>query len=136
MLREFKKFALRGNVVDMAVGIIIGAAFSDLVSSLVQDVVMPPVGLLLGNVDFSNLAIILQNKTTTHPEIAIKYGQFISSLIDFIILAFIIFLMVRQMNKLSQQHEAKPPAIKMCPFCCSDIPVKATRCPDCTSELE
>ncbi|GGI81636.1 large-conductance mechanosensitive channel protein MscL [Legionella impletisoli] len=136
MFAEFKKFALRGNVVDMAVGIIIGAAFSDLVSSLVNDVVMPPVGLLLGNVDFSNLAIILQNKTGTEPEISIKYGQFLSVLIDFIILAFVIFLMVRQMNKLSQQKEKKPASIKTCPFCYSDIHIKAKRCPECTALLE
>lgn len=143
MLDEFKKFAMRGNVLDMAVGIIIGAAFGKIVSSFVGDVLMPPIGLLLGNVDFSNLFINLSG--TPYGSIAeakaagaatLNYGLFFNTIIDFVIVAFAIFLMVRQVNRLTQKPEAPAePTTKPCPFCLSEIPIKASRCPQCTSEL-
>lgn len=144
MLKEFKEFAMRGNVMDMAVGIIIGAAFGKIVSSFVNDVLMPPIGLLLGKVDFSNLFISLSGQSFATLEEAkkagaatIKYGVFINTVIDFIIVAFVIFLMIRQINRLNRQPEPAPaiPTTKECPFCFSVIPIKATRCPNCTSEL-
>lgn len=137
MLKEFKEFAMRGNVVDMAVGIIIGGAFGKIVSSFVKDVIMPPIGLLLGNVDFSNLAITLQEKTAEAEAVKIKYGVFINTVLDFIIVAFAIFIVIKQMNRLKRKEEAPPPVptTKECPKCFSTIPIKATRCPNCTSEL-
>ncbi len=135
MLKEFKEFAVRGNVVDMAVGIIIGAAFSKIVSSLVKDVVMPPIGLLLGKVDFSQLSIVLREKTDTADAVTINYGIFLNTVIDFVIVAFVIFLVIRQMNKMKRQEEPKPETTKACPFCKSTIDLHATRCPQCTSEL-
>lgn len=137
MLKEFKDFAMRGNVVDMAVGIIIGAAFGKIVSSFVNDVIMPPIGLLLGNVDFSNLAITLQEKTATADAVMVKYGVFINTVLDFVIVAFAIFIVIKQMNRLKKKEEAPPaePTTKTCPYCQSTIPIKATRCPNCTSDL-
>jgi large conductance mechanosensitive channel len=135
MLQEFKEFALRGNVVDLAVGIIIGAAFGRVVNSFVNDVIMPPIGMLLGNVDFSNLAITLKAKTATTEAVAIRYGAFINTVIDFIIVAFAIFLVIKQMNRLKRKQEAAP-TTKECAQCCMAIPIKATRCPNCTSELQ
>lgn len=135
MLKEFKEFAVRGNVVDMAVGIIIGAAFSKIVSSLVKDVVMPPIGMLLGKVDFSQLSIVLREKTDTAEAVTINYGIFINTVIDFVIVAFVIFLVIRQMNQLKRQEEPKAETTKACPFCKSTIDLTATRCPQCTSEL-
>lgn len=137
MLKEFKEFAMRGNVVDMAVGIIIGAAFGKIVSSFVKDVIMPPIGLLLGNVDFSQLAITLQEKTATAEAVTIKYGVFINTVLDFIIVAFAIFIVIKQMNRFKKQEEAPvpEPTTKECPKCFTAIPIKATRCPYCTSEL-
>lgn len=137
MLKEFKEFAMRGNVVDLAVGIVIGAAFGRIVNSFVNDIIMPPVGLLLGNVDFSNLAIVLKEKTATTEAVAIRYGAFINTILDFLIVAFAIFFLIRQMNRLKRKQEAAPaaPTTKECPKCYSAIPVKATRCPNCTSEL-
>ena len=145
MLREFKEFAMRGNVLDMAVGIIIGAAFGKIVSSLVNDVIMPPIGLLLGNVDFSNLFINLSGqpyaslaaaKAAGAPVVAI--GVFLNSVFDFLIVAFVIFLLIRQVNRTKRQTEvpAVAPITRDCPFCWSSIPMKATRCPHCTSELK
>ena len=145
MLKEFKEFAMRGNVLDMAVGIIIGAAFGKIVSSLVNDVIMPPIGLLLGNVDFSNLFINLSGqpyaslaaaKAAGAPVVAI--GVFLNSVFDFLIVAFVIFLLIRQVNRTKRQTEvlAAPPITRECPFCWSSIPMKATRCPHCTSELK
>jgi large conductance mechanosensitive channel len=128
MLKEFRDFAVRGNVVDMAVGIIIGGAFGKIVSSLVSDVVMPPIGMLLGKVDFSALSIHLNDKT------AIKYGAFINNVLDFAIVAFVIFLVIKQINRLKKEPP-KEPTEKDCPKCCTHIPIKATRCPHCTSEL-
>ena len=138
MLKEFKDFAMRGNVVDMAVGIIIGGAFGKIVSSLVNDVVMPPIGLLLGKVDFSNLAILLRAKTPEAAATTIKYGVFVNTILDFIIVAFAIFILIKQMNRLKKKEEAPPakPTTKECPKCFSTIAIKATRCPNCTSELQ
>jgi large conductance mechanosensitive channel len=129
MLKEFQDFAVKGNAVDMAVGIIIGGAFGKIVTSLVNDVVMPPIGMLLGKVDFSNLAIALNEKT------AIKYGVFLNNILDFVIVAFCIFLVVKQMNRLKLGPPAEP-TTKSCPQCLSIIPIKATRCAHCTSTLE
>ncbi len=150
MLKEFKEFAMRGNVVDMAVGIIIGAAFGTIVASLVADVLMPPIGLLLGNIDFSNLFIVLKEGTKAAGPYAslaeakaagavtINYGLFINTIISFLIVAFSVFLLVRGVNRLRQQEKAPSaePTTKECPHCISKIPMKATRCPHCTSELK
>ena len=148
MLKEFKEFASRGNVVDMAVGIIIGAAFGTIVKSFVDDVIMPPIGLLLGNVDFSNLFITLKQGATLGPyltladakkagAVALSYGAFINTIISFIIVAFSVFFLVKGMNKLKRQQEAPAaePTTKECPHCLSTIPIKATRCAHCTSNL-
>jgi large conductance mechanosensitive channel len=148
MLKEFREFAMRGNVVDMAVGIIIGAAFGTIVKSLVDDVIMPPIGLLLGNVDFSNLFITLKQGAAAGPyatlEIAKKagavtlsYGAFFNTVISFIIVAFSVFLLVKGMNKLKRQQEAPAaaPTTKACPHCLSTIPIKASKCAHCTSQL-
>ncbi len=129
LLKEFKEFAVKGNAVDMAVGIVIGAAFGKIVTSLVNDIVMPPLGLLLGHMDFAGLAIRLNDKPF------IKYGLFINTLVDFVIVGFAIFLVVKQMNRLKQAPAAADPTTKECPKCCSVIPIKASRCPHCTSEL-
>ena len=149
MLKEFKDFAMRGNVVDMAVGIIIGAAFGTIVKSLVADVIMPPIGLLLGDVDFANLfAVIKQGATAAGPyatvaaaqkagAVTINYGAFINTVISFVIVAFAVFLLVRNINRLKKEEEAPPtePTTKECPHCLSSIPIKATRCAPCTSKL-
>lgn len=148
MLEEFREFALRGNVVDMAVGIIIGAAFNSIVRSLVDDVLMPPIGWLLGGVDFSNLFILLKGGAPAPPyaslsdaqaagAVTINYGVFINSVISFLIVAFATFLLIRSINRLQREEEAPPPepTTKECPFCLTTIPIKATRCPHCTSEV-
>ena len=148
MFKEFKEFAMRGNVVDMAVGIIIGAAFGTIVKSLVDDVIMPPIGLLLGNVDFSNLfAVIKQGAvagsfaTVAEAQkagaVTINYGIFINTVISFLIVAFAVFLLIKGINSLKRKEEAPPeePTIKECPRCFSTIPIKATRCGFCTSDL-
>jgi len=138
MLKEFKEFAMRGNVVDMAVGIVIGAAFGKIVSSFVNDVIMPPIGLLLGNIDFSQLAITLKEKTAATEAVTINYGVFINTILDFIIVAFAIFMVIKQMNRFKRKEEAQvaEPTTKDCPKCFTAIPIKATRCPNCTSELQ
>jgi len=145
MLKEFKEFAMRGNVLDMAIGIIIGAAFGKIISSLVGDVLMPPIGLLLGKLDFSSLFINLSGQGYASMADAkaagaatINYGIFINTVIDFVIVAFVIFLLIRQVNRLKRQPEPAPavPTTKECPYCLSVIPIKATRCPNCTSELQ
>jgi large conductance mechanosensitive channel len=142
MLKEFKEFAMRGNVVDMAVGIIIGAAFGRIITSLVGDIIMPPIGVVLGKVDFSNLFLSLSGQQ--YPNLAaakaagaatINYGVFINTVIDFLIVAFVIFLMVRQINRWSKPAPPAAPATKECSYCASSIPIKATRCPNCTSQL-
>jgi large conductance mechanosensitive channel len=137
MLKEFKEFAMRGNVVDMAIGIIIGGAFGKIISSFVSDVIMPPIGLLLGNVDFSSLAITLKAKTAGAEAVTIKYGLFINTVLDFIIVAFVIFIVIKQMNRLKKKEEtvSAAPTTKECPKCYSTVSIKATRCPNCTSEL-
>ncbi len=148
MLKEFKEFAFRGNVIDMAVGIVIGAAFGAIVNSLVADVIMPPIGLLLGKVDFSNLFLVLKEGTAAGPytslaaakqagAVTLNLGVFINTLISFLIIAFAIFFVIRQINKLKRKAEAPaaPPPTKNCPYCFSSIPVQATRCPFCTSSL-
>lgn len=143
MLKEFKEFIARGNVIDLAVGIIIGAAFGKIVTSLVNDIIMPPVGLALGGVDFNNLFINLSN--TPYAKLAdakaagaptINYGIFINTLIEFLIVAFVIFLIVKAINRMRRQPEELPDTVKACPFCLTSIPVQATRCPSCTSELK
>ncbi|MGA2073963.1 MAG: large-conductance mechanosensitive channel protein MscL [Terriglobia bacterium] len=143
MLKEFKEFAMRGNVLDMAVGIVIGAAFGSIVTSFVSDILMPPIGLLLGRVDFSNLFINLKG---SYPSVAaakaagaatLNYGIFMNTLINFIIVAFAIFLLVRYVNRLFPKPAPAPaPAVKNCRFCFSSIPAQATRCPHCTSDLK
>ena len=136
MVKEFKEFAMRGNVVDMAVGIIIGGAFGKIVSSLVNDVIMPPIGLILGNVDFSNLAITLREKTGTAEAVTINYGLFINTVLDFVIVALAIFLVIKQMNRLNRREEIQVEvSTKECPRCFSTIALQATRCPNCTSEI-
>jgi len=134
MLKEFKEFAMRGNVVDMAVGIIIGTAFGKIITSLVNDIIMPPMGFILGKVDFSNLVITIHEKTITSPAVVISYGVFINTIINFIILAFAMFIIIKQMNRMTQTKPQEPTK-KDCPFCFSSIPLQAKRCPDCTSNL-
>jgi len=135
MLKEFREFALRGNVVDMAVGIIIGAAFGTIVHSLVNDVIMPPIGLLLGKVDFSDLYLVLAPATAKASAVTLKYGLFINHIVSFVIVAFCTFLLVKQINRLRRPAPAAAPTTKECPFCLSAIPVKATKCAHCTSSL-
>ena len=133
MFKEFKEFAMRGNVVDMAVGIIIGGAFGKIVSSFVSDVIMPPIGMLLGGVDFSKLMITLKQAVGDAPAVAISYGKFVNTIIDFIIIAFAIFMVVKGMNKMKKKEEAPAaaPTTKECPECLSTVPIKATRCAHC-----
>jgi large conductance mechanosensitive channel len=135
MLKEFKEFAVKGNVIDMAVGIIIGAAFGKIVTSFVNDVIMPPIGMLMGRVSFSDLAITLKEKSADAPAVVLKYGAFINTVIDFTIVAFAVFLVIKQINRLKRAEPPKEPTTKDCPKCCSAIPTKAIRCPQCTSEL-
>ena len=147
MLKEFKAFAMRGNVVDMAVGIIIGAAFGAIVKSLVDDVIMPPIGMLMGNVDFANLYVVLKEGAAAAAPYAsladakkagavtINYGVFINSVISFLIVAFAVFMLIRNINRLQRESPVEV-TTKECPFCASPIPLKATRCPLCTSELK
>jgi large conductance mechanosensitive channel len=144
MLKEFKEFAMRGSVLDLAIGVILGAAFGGIVTSFVNDVLMPPIGLLLGNVDFSNLFITLKGPATTSlaeaqnaGAVTINYGVFINTVINFLIVAFVIFLLVKQINRLQREEEAPPaePTTKECSFCFTEIPIQARRCPNCTSEL-
>ena len=139
---DFKKFAMRGNVIDMAVGVIIGGAFGKIVGSLVSDVIMPPIGMALGKMDFKNLFITLNGKEFATLEAAKKagapvlaYGSFINTVMDFLILAFVIFMMVKQINKLTPPPAPKPDP-RLCPYCKREIADDATRCPHCTSQLE
>jgi len=149
MFKEFKEFAMKGNVIDMAVGIIIGAAFGTIVNSLVQDVIMPPIGLLLGNVDFTNIFAVLKEGKVAGPyasvaaakaagAVTINFGVFINTIISFILIAFAVFLLVRTINRMRRQEEAPPaaPPTKDCNYCFSKVPIQATRCPNCTSELK
>jgi len=149
VLKEFKEFAMRGNVMDMAVGIIIGAAFGTIVKSLVADVIMPPIGLLLGNVDFAELYFLLKAGDPIGPyeslaaakeagAVTLRYGAFINTIISFVIVAFAVFMVIRNMNRMKKEEEAPPaePTTKDCDFCQTTIPIKAVRCPHCTSELK
>jgi large conductance mechanosensitive channel len=149
MLKDFKEFAMRGSVVDMAVGIVIGAAFGTIVKSFVDDVLMPPIGLLLGNVDFSNLFITLKEGSKAAGPYAslplakaagavtLNLGVFINTIISFIIIAFAVFLVIKGINRMKREEEAPPaePTTKDCPFCFTSIPIQASRCPNCTSQL-
>jgi len=154
MLKEFRQFIMRGNVVDMAVGIIIGVAFGAIVTSLVSDVIMPPIGLLVGDVDFTNLFAVLKNGSPVGPyasladaktagAVTINYGVFLIAVISFIIIAFAVFMIVRYVNRLRNQMDRQKeetakaePTTKECPYCLSSIPLKASRCPQCTSQLK
>ncbi|MCE5313269.1 MAG: large-conductance mechanosensitive channel protein MscL [Nitrospiraceae bacterium] len=149
MLKEFKEFAMKGNVLDMAVGIIIGAAFSTIVNSAVADVLMPPIGLLLGNVDFSNIFIVLKDGKVPGPyetlvaakaagAVSLNVGIFINAVINFVIVAFAIFILIKNVNRLKKQEPAAPavPTTKECPFCLSVIPIAAAKCGHCTSDLQ
>jgi len=149
MLKEFKEFIMRGNVMDMAVGIVIGAAFGTIVKSLVADVLMPPIGLLLGGVDFSNLFVVVKQGAPAGPyaaladaqaagAVSINYGVFINTVVSFLIIAAAIFIVVKVVNRLKREEEAPPeePTTKSCEYCDTEIPIKATRCPNCTSQLE
>ena len=147
MFKEFKEFAMKGNVLDMAVGIIIGAAFGPIVKSLVNDIIMPPVGLLLGSVDFTNIfAVLKEGSKAAGPYVSVaaaqaagavtmNFGLFINTIINFILVAFAVFLLVKNVNRFRRKEE-EAPTKKDCPFCFSSIPIKATRCPSCTSELK
>ena len=150
MLKDFKAFIMRGNVVDMAVGIVIGVAFGAIVSSAVKDVLMPPIGLVLGNIDFSNLMLVLKAGSVAGPypslaaaqaagAVTVNYGQFINTIINFIIIASVVFFFImRPIGRIRAREMAASPAVattKECPFCFTGIPVKATRCPNCTSQL-
>jgi large conductance mechanosensitive channel len=142
MFKEFKEFIMRGNVLDLAVGIVIGAAFGKIVSSLVTDILMPPIGVVMGKVDFSNLFIDLSGHG--YPSVAaakaagaatINYGLFLNTLVDFLIVAFVIFLVVKQANRMKRPAPVAAATTKECPFCHTNIPIAATRCPNCTSQL-
>jgi large conductance mechanosensitive channel len=148
LVKEFRDFIARGNVIDLAVAVVIGAAFGRIVTSLVEGVLMPPIGLLMGGVDFSSLFVVLTDVPVPPASLAeakaraipvIAYGQFINDIISFLIVAFVIFLVVRKVNRLWSRQEGAPadaPTTRPCPFCVSTIPLKATRCPQCTSELQ
>ncbi|HJQ22617.1 MAG TPA: large conductance mechanosensitive channel protein MscL [Blastocatellia bacterium] len=144
MWQEFKKFIARGNVIDLAVGVIIGAAFGKIVTSMVEGVIMPPIGVLLGKVDFSSLFVVLDHAKGEPASLAdakakgipvFAYGQFINDVINFLIIAFVIFLLVRMVNRIRGPEEAPAPSKKTCPMCATEIPLEAKRCPHCTSEL-
>ena len=149
MLKEFKEFAMKGSVLDMAIGIVIGGAFSPIVKSLVDDILMPPIGMLLGGVDFANMfAVLREGAEAAGPyetvaaaqeagAVTINYGMFINTIITFLIVAFAIFMMVKSINRWKREEEAPPaePTTKQCEFCDTEIPIAATRCPNCTSEL-
>lgn len=147
MLKEFKEFIMRGNVIDMAVGIIIGAAFGTIVKSLVDDVIMPPIGLLLGKVDFSNLFLVIREGKVTGVydtvaaakaagAVTINYGLFFNTIISFLIVAFAVFMLIRAVNKLKRETPPPEAVTKECPYCLSVIPIKASRCAHCTAEIK
>lgn len=135
LLSEFRTFAIKGNAVDLAIGVIIGAAFGKIVSSLVGDVIMPPIGALLGGVDFSALELTVKQATATSPAVVVRYGAFLNTVIDFAIIAFVIFVIVKVMNSLSRQEEAKAPTTRECPQCLMSIPFAAKKCGHCCSDV-
>ncbi len=142
IVKEFKEFAVKGNVIDLAVGVIIGGAFGKIVTSFVEDLLMPPLGLLIGKVDFSNLFLSLTGRHFDSLAAAkaagaptLNYGVFANNILNFLIVAFAIFLLVRQVNRFKRQAPASAPATRECPYCCAAIPLKATRCSSCTSEV-
>ena len=150
MLKEFKEFAMRGNVIDLAIGVVIGGAFGAIVKSLVDDIFMPVLGLALGDADFTNLFAVLREGAMPGPyetlaaaqeagAVTVNYGLFINSIVSFVIIAFAIFLLVRSINRMHEDEAEEPapaePTTKECGFCCTEIPIRATRCPHCTSEL-
>jgi len=145
MWKEFKQFAIKGNIMDLALGVIIGGAFGKIVTSLVNDIIMPVVGLLLGQRDFSGLYINLKNPLDTSLSLAaakeakiptLNYGMFINNIIDFLIIAFSLFIVIKQLNRFKKKQEPAPVKVKKCDYCCTDIPLEAKRCPHCTSVLE
>lgn len=149
MFKEFREFAVKGNVVDMAVGIIIGAAFGTIVKSLVDDLIMPPIGLLMGNVDFTNLFVLLKDGKTPGPylsladakaaaAVTLNYGMFINTIVSFLIVAFSVFLVIRSINRLRREEvpPPAPPTARDCPFCLSSIPLKAVKCAHCTADIK
>lgn len=147
MGREFREFIMRGNVVDMAVGIIIGAAFVAIVKSLVDDIIMPPVGLLLGNIEFTNFFAVLKAGATPGPyetlaqakaagAVTVNYGIFINTLISFLVVAFCVFILVKNVNRLRREPAPQEPATRECPYCLSTIPVKAVKCSHCTADIK
>lgn len=148
MFQEFKKFVMRGNVIDMAVGIVIGTAFGAIIKSFVADVIMPPIGLLLGNVDFNNLFVVIkQGAETPGPyatladaqaagAVTLNWGVFVNTIIAFLLIALAIFIVIRQINRLKREPPPAEPTEKDCPYCLTKIPIKATRCPNCTSQLQ
>jgi len=135
LLQEFKEFAVKGNVVDMAVGVVIGGAFGKIVASLVNDVIMPPIGLLLGQVDFSQLTLTLKEAAEGTSAVTINYGKFINNVVDFTIVAFCIFLVIKQINRLKRTPPPADPTTKSCPECLMEVPKAAKRCGHCTSTL-
>lgn len=135
MLKEFREFAVKGNAIDMAVGLIVGAAFGKIVTSLVNDIIMPPIGMLLGNMDFSSLSLTLKEAAGTTAAVKINYGMFLNTVIDFVIVAFCIFIVVKQINRLKKTPPVEP-TTKTCPECLSTIPIKAGRCAYCTATVE
>jgi large conductance mechanosensitive channel len=146
MLKEFREFAMKGPVVDMAIGIIIGAAFGAIVTSLVADILMPPIGLLLGKVDFSNLFIVLKQGTVAAPyssleaakaagAVTLNYGLFVNQIISFLIVAIAVFILIKNLNRMKKAPPAEAPTTKPCPYCLSTIPLNASRCPFCTSQI-
>lgn len=145
MVKEFREFILRGNVIDLAIGVVIGAAFSAIVTSLVNDIIMPPIGMITGGVNFADLFLALDGKDYDSLAVAqeagaptLNYGLFVMTIINFIIIALVIFLVVKGFNRIrrEQEEEAAEPDTQACPYCLTDIPVKASRCPNCTSQLE
>lgn len=142
MLKEFKEFALRGSVLDMAIGIILGVAFGKIITSFVEDILMPPLGLLIGKVDFSNLFFSLTGRHFDSVAAAkaagaptLNYGMFVNNVLNFLLIAFAIFLLIRQVNRFKRQAPASAPSMRECPYCCASIPLKASRCSSCTSEV-
>jgi large conductance mechanosensitive channel len=146
MFKEFREFVMRGNVVDMAVGIVIGAAFGAIIKSLVDDVIMPPIGLLLGNADFSNMFIVLKEGAKAAPYLSVaaakeagavtlNYGVLVNAIVSFTIVAFAVFLLIRSINRLKREEAPADPTTKDCPRCYTAIPIKATRCPNCTTDI-